>query len=159
MVRAERTGGIGRARISGEQKGLAAAAAPIDLAAFARATGFAHPARAAIALERLGAFPDLADRAIPNVFEAKIADCRGSRTGKHVTVGCDGHELVGPTVHARLWKLAEIIRKDVDDLHRAAQTLARCGDDLFGAVNLRARRHQGRAIVIGPPVELDVREL
>src|ERR1700730_15215781 len=50
---------VGARGIAGQRKGLAAAAAPVDLAPFAGATGLRHPIRPAKPFERGGTIPDV----------------------------------------------------------------------------------------------------
>src|SRR5271167_2661811 len=65
MMRRKRTCGVGQARISGEQKSLAAATSEVFGAAVATAARLGHPLFAAEALEGGGL--------VPNPFEGMIA--------------------------------------------------------------------------------------
>src|ERR1043166_8263317 len=58
MHRRQRAGRVGIAGVAGQRKGLAAAAAEIDLLEFAALARLGHPAGAAIAVEGLGILPD-----------------------------------------------------------------------------------------------------
>src|SRR3982751_1353752 len=62
--RRQRAGRIGIAGIAGQRKGLATAAAEIDLLEFATPARLRHPAGAAIAVEGFGIPPDPGDRMI-----------------------------------------------------------------------------------------------
>src|ERR1700752_2023656 len=64
MMRRQRAGGIGIAGIARQRKGLASAAAEIDLPEFAALAGLAHPARPAISVEGFRVLPDPGDRMI-----------------------------------------------------------------------------------------------
>src|SRR5690348_8580129 len=64
VQRRQRAGGIGIGCIARERKGLAAAAAEIDLAEFAAFARLLHPGGAAIAVEGVGVLPDPGDRMI-----------------------------------------------------------------------------------------------
>src|SRR3954453_6257080 len=64
MHRRQRAGRIGIAGIAGQRKGVATAAAEIDLLELAALAGLGHPAGAAIAIEGFGALPDPGDRMI-----------------------------------------------------------------------------------------------
>src|SRR5690242_5882743 len=64
VPRRQRAGRIGVAGIAGQRKGLAAAAAEIDLAELAAFARLGHPAGAAIAVEGLGVLPDPGDRMV-----------------------------------------------------------------------------------------------
>src|SRR5215510_14781896 len=64
MQRRERAGRIGIAGIARQRKGLAAAAAEIDLAEVAALARLRHPARAAVAIKGFGVLPDPGDRMI-----------------------------------------------------------------------------------------------
>src|SRR5262249_12990971 len=66
VVRRQGTGGVGVGRVAGEQGGLAAAAAEVDVAAGAAPARLRHPGRAAIAVERLRLLPDPAQRPPPD---------------------------------------------------------------------------------------------
>src|SRR5262245_9355995 len=58
VQRRQRAGGTGIGGVARERKGLAAAAAEIDLTEFAGFARLLHPAGAAIAVERLRVLPD-----------------------------------------------------------------------------------------------------
>src|SRR5581483_8723983 len=62
--RRQRAGGAGVGGVARQRKGLAAAAAEIDLAEFAALARLLHPARAAIAVESLRVLPDPGNRMI-----------------------------------------------------------------------------------------------
>src|ERR1700754_4251510 len=62
--RRQRTGRIGIAGVAGQRKGLAAAAAEIDLLEFAAPARLRHPAGTAIAVERFRVLPDPGNRMI-----------------------------------------------------------------------------------------------
>src|SRR5882757_9151428 len=64
MHRRQRAGRIGVAGIAGQRKGLAAAAAEIDLLELAAPARLGHPAGAAIAVEGFRILPDPGDRMI-----------------------------------------------------------------------------------------------
>jgi hypothetical protein len=85
---ADRVGGRG---VTGEEQGLAAAAAKILLAAI---TGFArrlHPIFTAKCLEGRGIFPDFAEAAILYVFEVQSRNNLRCVTGKRVAGWRDQH--------------------------------------------------------------------
>src|SRR5437870_11295312 len=75
MRRRKRTGGIGGARVSGEQESLAAAAAKIFGTAITTAAGLGHPRLSAEFLE--GA------RLVPNPFERMLANIVEGESGNH----------------------------------------------------------------------------
>src|SRR6201994_4561730 len=64
MQRRERAGRIGGVGIARQRKGLAAAAAEIDLAELAGLARLLHPASAAVAVEGVRVLPDPGDRMI-----------------------------------------------------------------------------------------------
>src|SRR6476660_8556927 len=64
VQRRQRAGRIGVGGVAGQRKGLAAAAAEIDLAEFAGLARLLHPAGAAIAVEGVGVLPDPGDRMV-----------------------------------------------------------------------------------------------
>src|SRR5215469_12620311 len=64
MLRRQRAGRISCVGIARQCKGLAAAAAEIDLAELAGLARLLHPAGAAIAVERIRVLPDPGDRMI-----------------------------------------------------------------------------------------------
>src|ERR1700722_14248775 len=61
VMRRQRAGRVGIARIARQRKGLTAAAAEIDFLEFAALAGCGHPAGAAIAVEGFGVLPDPGD--------------------------------------------------------------------------------------------------
>src|SRR5437879_3290249 len=71
----ERTGGIGIGGVARERKGLAAAAAKIDLAEFASLARLLHPAGAAVAVKGFRILPDPGDRMVgAHRFEREPGD-------------------------------------------------------------------------------------
>src|SRR5215813_13774660 len=78
VQRRERAGRIGIGGVARERKGLAAAAAEIDLAEFAGSARLLHPAGAAIAVEGLGVLPDPGNGVIgAHRFELEPGDAFG----------------------------------------------------------------------------------
>src|ERR1700752_1656149 len=67
--RSQRADGVGGGGITGQEQGLAAAAAEVLRAAIAVPTGFLHPGFAAKLLEGGGCFPDFAQPAVLYVGE------------------------------------------------------------------------------------------
>src|SRR5580700_2768200 len=75
MLRRQRAGGIGVASVTGQRKGLAAAAAEIDFLEFAALARLRHPGGAAIAVEGFGILPDPGNRMIgAHGLESKPGD-------------------------------------------------------------------------------------
>src|SRR6478609_2483483 len=94
VQRRQRAGGIGVGGIARQRKGLAAAAAEIDLAEFARFTRLLHPAGAAIAVEGVGVLPDPGDRMVgAHRLEIEPGDALGGVAGQHLAGGRDVEEL------------------------------------------------------------------
>src|SRR5581483_10300129 len=78
MPRRQRAGRIGRSGIAGQRKGLATAAAEIDLAEFARFARLLHPPRSAIAVEGIRVLPDPGNRMVrAHRFEFESGDALG----------------------------------------------------------------------------------
>ena len=121
--------------------------------------GSRHPRGSAIRDERIGRFPNVAQRAVADVVEAQRRDGGRRRAREHRTVRRDRHERVAPAVHARFRKFLEVIGEYVDDLHRSAQAFPRFRDDGLTVANLLARRHQPGAILVRPSVKLRVGQL
>src|SRR5438046_6999532 len=104
MHRRQRAGRIGIAGIAGQRKGLAAAAAEIDLPELAALARLRHPAGAAIAVEGLGILPDPGDRMIgAHRFEFEAGDAFGGVAGQDLAGRRDVEELPAPAAHAFLW--------------------------------------------------------
>src|SRR5258708_29195538 len=78
MHRRQRAGRIGIAGIAGQRKGLAAAAAEIDLLEFAALARLGHSAGAAIAVEGFRVLPDPGDRMIGS-YRLEIKPREGPR--------------------------------------------------------------------------------
>src|SRR5690348_16865306 len=130
MQRRQRTGRIGISGIARQRKGLAAAAAEIDLPELAALARLGHPGRAAIAVEGLRVLPDPGDRMIGAYgleFEARDAFRR--MAGQDLAARRDVEELPAPAAHAFLRPQRVIVRYDVIDGQRALQPLARFADD------------------------------
>src|SRR5581483_3063252 len=85
VQRRQRAGRISVGGIARQRKGLAAAAAEIDLAEFASLARLLHPAGAAIAVEGLGVLPDPGDRMVgAHRQEVEPGDALGRVTGQHL---------------------------------------------------------------------------
>src|SRR3982750_3769910 len=83
--RRKRTGRVGIAGVAGQRKGLAAAAAKVDLAEFATLARLGHPAGAAIAVEGLGILPDPGNRMVrAHGFEFEPGDALRRVAGQHL---------------------------------------------------------------------------
>src|SRR3546814_20525729 len=83
VLRREGAGGIDGAGFSGQREGLAAAAAPVDLAALAGATGLRPPVGAAVGLEGRRLQPDLAQALVAAAGEGAIGRAaRRDRVGQ-----------------------------------------------------------------------------
>src|SRR5437764_9551537 len=103
MHRRQRAGWIGIAGIAGQRKGLAAAAAEIDLAEFAALARLGHPAGAAIAVEGFGVLPDPGDRMIgAHGFEFEPGDAFRRVAGQDLARWRNVEELPAPAAHAFL---------------------------------------------------------
>src|SRR5438477_13082424 len=102
---ADRVGGGG---VAGQEEGLAAAAAEIELAPLTASTGLGHPVRAAEALEHRGAEPDVLQRGIPDARKCKARDLARGLAGQDRAVGRDGQEDTPPAVQARLRVLLKV---------------------------------------------------
>src|SRR3954451_21688814 len=160
VQRRQRTGRIGVGGITGQRKGLAAAAAEIDLAEFATLARLLHPAGAAMAVEGLRVLPDPGDRMVgAHRFEVEPGDALGGVAGQHLAGRRDVEELAAPAAHALLRPQRVIIGHDIVDRQPALQPLARFFDDAVPLVELRHRRHQGVAFLQRPAVILDVGDL
>src|ERR1700686_939289 len=104
MIRRERACGIGDAGVACEKERLTAAPAPVDLPAIARSARLRHPLRAPIRIERIRAMPDICKRLIAGVLKTQrcYRGCGG--TWQDPAIGRYRHELLRPSVHARLGK-------------------------------------------------------
>src|SRR3546814_8122821 len=80
-------GRVGAVGAAGERQGLAAAAAPVDLAPVAAAAGLRHPVGTAEPPERLGGLPDLARAPFADALEAEPGNGGGGMARQHGTVG------------------------------------------------------------------------
>src|SRR5690242_21383636 len=107
----EGAGRIGIAGIAGQRKGLAAAAAEIDLAECARLAGLRHPAGAAIAVEGLRVLPDPGDRMIGSYrLEFETSDAFRRVAGQDLARGRNVEELPAPAAHAFLRTQRVVVR-------------------------------------------------
>src|SRR3954471_22309661 len=103
VQRRQRAGRIGVGGIARQRKGLAAAAAEIDLAEFATLARLLHPAGAAIAVEGVGILPDPGDRMVgAHRFEVEPGDALSRMARQHLAGGRDVEELPAPAAHAFL---------------------------------------------------------
>src|SRR3954452_461686 len=160
VQRRQRTGRIGVGGVTGQRKGLAAAAAEIDLAEFATLARLLHPAGAAIAVEGLRVLPDPGDRMVgAHRFEVEPGDALGGVAGQHLAGRRNVEELPAPAAHALLRPQRVIVRYHVIDRERALEPLARLLDDAGAFVELRHRRHQGGAVLQRPAVILHIGDL
>src|ERR1700759_5076418 len=122
----QRAGRIGIGSIAGQRKGLAAAAAEIDLAEFASFAWLLHPAGAAIAVEGIRVLPDPGDRMVrAHRLEFEPGDALGGVAGQHLAGRRDVEELPAPAAHAFLRPQRVIVWHDVVDGERAPEPLAR----------------------------------
>src|SRR5213078_48818 len=87
MRRRKRTGGIGGARVSGEQESLAAAAAKIFGTAITTAAGLGHPRLSAEFLEHAGLVPNPFERMLANIVEGEFGNHTGGVQGSALPVG------------------------------------------------------------------------
>src|SRR3546814_7582016 len=85
-----------------QREGLAAAAAPIDLAALAGAAGLRHPGGAAVGLEGRRVQPDLAQALVADAVEGERGDRFRGVAGQHLAGRRDVEELAAPAAHAGL---------------------------------------------------------
>src|SRR5258708_21151507 len=101
MHRRQRAGGVGIAGVPGERKGLATAAAEIDLAELAALARLLHPAGAAIAVEGFRVLPDPGDRMVgAHRFEFEPGDGLRRMAGQNLAGRRDIEELPAPAAHA-----------------------------------------------------------
>src|SRR4051812_30869541 len=92
--RRQRAGRVGIAGVAGQRKGLAAAAAEIDLLELAAPARLGHPPRTAIAVEGLGILPDPGDRMIgPHGQKFEPGDALRGVTRQNLAGGRDIEEL------------------------------------------------------------------
>src|SRR6201988_4113959 len=157
VQRRERAGRVGVAGIARQRKGLAAAAAEIDLAEFARLARLRHPAGAAIAVEGFGILPDPGDGMIgTNRFEFETGDalCRVAR--QNLARWRDVEELPAPAAHALLRPQRVVIRHDIVDGQHALEPRLRLLDDAAGLLDLPHGRHQRGAVFQSPAVILHI---
>src|SRR6266481_7111414 len=75
VVGGQPAGGVGARGVTGQRKGLTAAAAPIDLAPLAGATRFRHPGRPAEPLEGGGTIPDFREARLRDAGEIQSFQC------------------------------------------------------------------------------------
>src|SRR3954451_10194099 len=103
MHRRQRAGRIGITGVAGKRKGLATAAAEIDLLELAALAGLGHPAGAAITVEGLGVLPDPGDRMIGAYrFEFEPGNRLRRVARQDLAGGRDIEELPAPAAHAFL---------------------------------------------------------
>src|SRR5438132_9611942 len=134
----QRAGRIGVAGVAGQRKGLAAAAAEIDLAEFAALARLRHPAGAAIAVEGFGVLPDPGDGMICSYrleFEARDAFRRVA--GQDFACRRDVEELPAPAAHALLRPQRVIVGHDIVDGEHALEPNLGLLDDAAGLLDLR----------------------
>src|SRR5947209_2666621 len=137
VQRRQRAGGVGVGGITRQRKRLAAAAAKVDLAEFARLARLLHPAGAAIAVEGLGVLPDPGDRMIgAHGFEVEPGDALGGVAGQHLAGRRDVEELPAPAAHALLRPQRVIVRHDIVDRLPALEPHARLLDATGTVVEL-----------------------
>src|SRR6266542_1364388 len=92
---ADRVGGGG---VAGQEEGLAAAAAEVDLAPLTASARLGHPVRAAKAPEHRGVEPDAFERGIPDVGERQARDLARGLTGQDCSVRRNGQKDAPPAV-------------------------------------------------------------
>jgi len=149
---------VGLGRIAGEQVGLTAATAVIDMALVAAAARLAHPAVAAKCVERVAVVPDLLQRALAHVRQREPRQRTRGMTRQRGAVRCDAEEHRAPPVHARLRPLLEVVGHDEQDLATLADELPVAVHRLLRIAQLLGGRHQLVAIEHRPAVVLRVRE-
>src|SRR3954451_16233514 len=160
VQRRQRTGRIGVGAITGKRKGLAAAAAEIDLAEFATLARLLHPAGAAITVEGLRVLPDPSDRMVgAHRFEVESGNALGGVARQHLAGRRNVEELPAPAAHGLLRPQRVIIGHDIVDRQPALQPLARLLDDAGALVELHHGRHQGGAVLQRPAVILHIGDL
>src|ERR1700738_650504 len=104
--------GVGGGGVSGDEQGLAAAAAEVDFAAVAGATWLLHPVFAPEFLKGSGRIPDFAQAAVLHIVERQSRNNFCGVTGKRIAFGGDEHKLACPAAHARFGKTCVIIGDD-----------------------------------------------
>src|SRR5262245_22171207 len=124
MLRREMADRIGGGHIAGEQKRLAAAAAEVDLPAFAAPARLGHPRGSAKSLEHRRIEPDRRERRLADVGKLQSRNLAGALAGEHGTVGSDCQKDPSPAVETGLGELLKIVRKDVQDLGTIAEPFA-----------------------------------
>src|SRR5215467_12337303 len=100
MMRGELTHRIGRARIAGERKSLAAAAAEIDLAPLAALARLRQKIGAAERREGGRGNPDLLQRMVAHRPELESRDALGGVTGQHAPGRGDIERATAPATDA-----------------------------------------------------------
>src|SRR5437868_11181688 len=69
VIGREGASGIRARCVTGQRKGLAAAAAPVNLSTLAGTAKLGHPCRSAKAIEGLRIFPDISERLFTHIVE------------------------------------------------------------------------------------------
>ncbi len=150
------TNRVGRRRVTGQKKRLAAATAEVSRAAIAALAGFGHPFFAAEFLERFRFLPNLTQAAVFQIVEMQARNDLGRMAWKRVAVWRDEHQLLPPSPHARLRILRVIIGHNEFDVDFAAQAFFGALQKFDGAIQLLARGKKILAVGKSPAVILHV---
>ena len=146
MCGCKRTRGIRHRCVPGEQKGLTTASAEIFRAAIATAARLRHPLFTAESLERRRLLPDPFQCLLAHVLKRQSGQHFRRMTRQNFARWIDQHQSSSPASHARLRILRIVVRNDRIDAHPAGEPLLGLRDDGDRPLQLRARRHQRRAI-------------
>src|SRR5580704_9580267 len=116
MTRRKMADRIGGGGVAGERKGLAAAAAEIDVAAVAALARLLHPRRAAEGVEGRRILPDIGERMFAYRPEFKPGDRLGGVARQHFAGGRHVERAPTPAADARFWQSRVIVwHHGVDD--------------------------------------------
>ena len=107
---------IGCARIARERKGLAAAAAEIELTTWAACAWLPHPSCTAEGTESRGVCPDIRERSLAHVPELEPGNRLRGMAGQHLACGCYVERAATPAADARFWISRVVVRHHgIDD--------------------------------------------
>ena len=103
--------------------------------------------------------PDVRQRLVADVVELESRDALGGVAGQHLAGRRHVHRAAAPAAHARLRPAGVIVGHDEVEHHHALVALLGGFNDVDGAHDLFAGRHQARAVLECPGIILDVRHL
>src|SRR5260370_445054 len=150
---------IGRGGVAGERKGLAAAAAEIELSTRAARARLLHPRRAAEGIEGRRVRPDIGERMLAHVPEFKAGNRLGRMAGQHLARWRHVERAPAPAADAGLGIAGIVVRHHRVDDDAAVVARAQVLHRRHGTLDLLAARHQCGAGLDPPAVVFHLRDL